>query len=867
MGRRSEEKLAKVGVKAPQPVMTEQPDTNQAAAVEPPDAKGRQKLRLPPAVERWLRGHGVELGVCLFLVLATLAVFGRTIGHDFVSYDDDNYVYGNRHVRGGLTLEAVKWALTHVHSANWHPLTTLSHMLDCSLYGLWAPGHHLTNLLLHAAGSVMLFLALRRLTGAVWRSSIVAALFCLHPLHVESVAWVSERKDVLSGLFFGLTLWAYAGYAQRPFSWVRYLAVIVLFALGLLCKPMLVTVPFLLLLLDYWPLGRWQGAGGSGQGAGGREQGARARGQGVADGRETNQGRQSSFVRLVMEKLPLMALSAGSCTVTYLIQRSAEAIGEGAPLGLRIQTALLAYVGYLMKMLWPANLALPYPPQRQPAILACVLCFLVLSGVSGAVIVAMRRGMPYLAVGWFWYVGMLVPVSGIVLIGEQAMADRYTYLPLVGIFIAMVWGGADLLGRAGVAWGFSAVAILLALCASDSYWQLRYWRDSEALYRHALAATENNVQAHTNLGIVLWGKGPERHSEAMAHFSEAIRIKGDDYHARNNLGSILYKQGNYQGAIENYLAALQAKPSYALAHNNLGVALLKLGRGAEAEQAFREALRLNPEYDDAENNLGMALAMQNRWSEAIPHYRRALELAPEEAQPHMNLGLALAAEGSVVEGVKECEAAVKMNPEDVDGHNELAKLYHSLGRLREAADQWAEVLRRNPAHAAAAKGLGMVLVKAGRGRDAVPLLQVAVAAAPRDLEARKYKAFAHVASKQPREAMAEFREILRQDPKNQNALNSLAWIEATHADAAIRHGKDALELAQKAVGLQKNDVPELLDTLAAAYAEAGRFEEAVVTARKAKKAAQQRTDRALLDGIDARLKLYESGKPYREEGP
>jgi protein O-mannosyl-transferase len=860
MGRRSKRKRA-VGVAAAAPAVVKSPQANPPATAEPVPIR-QAPLLIPSRWPARLRDHS-ELGIGLFLFVAALAVFGRSAGFDFVAYDDDAYVYDNRHVRGGLTLEGIAWAFTHVHAANWHPLTTLSHMLDCSLYGKWGGGHHLTSVLLHAVSCVVLFLALRQLTGAVWRSGFVAALFCVHPLHVESVAWISERKDVLSGLFFGLTLWAYAGYAQRPFSWGRYLGVIAIFGLGLLCKPMLVTLPFVLLLLDYWPLGRWQVAGNSDP---------------------CNSQRPALCAplpasRLILEKLPLLALSAASCVLTYLVQRGAESIAEGAPLEMRVQTVLLAYTGYLTKTVWPVGLALPYPPQRDPAVLAATLCFLLLAAISVLVII-LRRRMPWLAVGWLWYAGMLFPVSGIVMIGDQAMADRYSYLPLIGIFVALVWAVDDLWGSEWlVRWngnpphgaraklGLATAMTLLLLLAATSYRQLGNWRDTEALFRNALAVTKDNCQAHTNLGIALWKQGPEMRNEAIAHFRESLRIKPTDYHALNNYGSILEKQGDYRGAIEQYRASLRAKSNYALAHNNLGSALLVLRRANEAEAEFREALRLNPEDEDAENKLGMALAIQKRSGEAIPHYRRALDLAPQEAQPRMNLGLALVAEGAVTEGIKECQAALAMMPNDVDGRYQLAKIYRANGNLPQARNEWQEVLRRNPRHPGAAKELGKALLEAGDGQQALPLLRIALSADPNDLETRRYLAFGDLLALRPREAVNGFREILRRDPNNRDAQNSLAWIEATHTDAAIRNGKEALELAQKVVSSRPSEIPNWLDTLAAAYAETGKFQEAVETAGKAKAAAQRGNDPALAGAIDARLKLYESQKPYREARP
>ena len=645
MGRRSEEKRAKVGVKATRTAI-EPPDGDQAGGAEIPDANYGHEPLLPPGIEQWLRAHGVELGICLFLAVATLAVFGRTVWHDFVTYDDGDYVYQNRHVKEGLTPAGIRWAFTQVHSANRHPLTTLSHMLDWSLYQRWAGGHHLTNLLLHAAASVVLFLALRRLTGAVWRSGIVAALFCLHPLHVESVAWVSERKDVLSGLFFGLTLWAYAGYAERPFSWARYLGVVVLFALGLLCKPMLVTLPFLLLLLDYWPLGRWDGAG---RGRGTREAG---RGAG-SDEEEAGSGDEpkqsptaffpvadatgSPFRRLLAEKLPLMALSAASCVVTYRVQRLGRCDGRcrdaGNPpanrdSGLRTlpgDDALAGQAGgdvstgpgtrrYGHDCLRPGaggdfgGRAAVESPRRalRPGRLA------VVRGDAGA---RLRTGRDRRSIdGRSLYL---------------FAADRH--FPGAGL------GRGRVVGTAGRDMGSGAGnRVACALCVGSIH-QAGYWSDSVTLYEHALAVTPENSRAHTNLGIVFLHQGNK--DAAAEQFREALRINPRDSVAYNNAGIVEREKGNLQAAVQDYTAALEINPNFALAHSNLAVAYAALGRMVEAEQECLQALQINPDSFEAESNLGRALAEQGKYQEAVPHYRRAIELNPGLRQGAFEFGL------------------------------------------------------------------------------------------------------------------------------------------------------------------------------------------------------------------------------------
>ena len=405
--------------------------------------------------------------VCGFLLVAVAGVFGQTLGYGFVNYDDDEYVYENRHIYPGLTTKGIVWVFTHEHTANWHPLTGMSHMLDCEIYGLnkvW--GHHLTSVALHAAAAILLFLVLLRMTGRLWPRAFVAAVFAIHPLRAESVAWISERKDVLSGLFFMLTLWAYAGYVRKPFSRLRYLGVAVFFTLGLMAKPMLVTLPFVLLLLDYWPLGRFQAAG-----------------PGTAAG-----DRRRVAVRLVVEKLPLLVLVIGSCVATLWAQQKAIKAAAGYALINRLSNGLVSYVAYLFQMCWPAGLAPFYPIRSDDAMVAteAMAALLAIAGISLATLL-WRRRYPYLPVGWFWYLGMLVPVMGVVQVGGQAMADRYTYLPQIGIYLLIAWGACDLTSS----WAYrrwvcgAAATVVLAALAVRACQQTSSWRDSLTLWNRA----------------------------------------------------------------------------------------------------------------------------------------------------------------------------------------------------------------------------------------------------------------------------------------------------------------------------------------------------------------------------------------------
>src|SRR6266513_4169950 len=417
-----------------------------------------------------LRPPWLTIVICLFLAALTWLVFGQTLRHDFINYDDPRYVYENTKITSGVSLSGIAWAFTHIHSMNWHPLTTISHMLDCQVYGLKPGGHHFTNVLLHIVAAILLFLALQEMTGTFWNSAFVAAVFAIHPLRVESVAWIAERKDVLSGVFFMLTLLAYVYYVRLP-RVARYLLVLFVFACGLMSKPMLVTLPFVLLLLDYWPLARIEG----------------------------------QFWKRVLEKIPLIALSAASSVTTFLVQKGAVGHTEELPIFERINNAVVSYVLYIWQMLWPVDLAVfyPHPENRLPSweIVSC----LVLLACATVVAIALRKRRPYLITGWLWYLGMLVPVIGLVQVGWQGRADRYTYLPQIGLYIMVAWSAFDLTAplryQRAIVDGMAAV-VLGALVWAASV-QASYWRNSETLWTHALAVTPSNDVAENNLGIVL----------------------------------------------------------------------------------------------------------------------------------------------------------------------------------------------------------------------------------------------------------------------------------------------------------------------------------------------------------------------------
>src|ERR1035437_763600 len=604
-------------------------------------------------------------GVCIFLAAIIWVVFGQTLGHEFVNYDDDFYVYENPAVTRGLTLQGIIWAFTHVHCSNWHPLTWVSHMLDCQFYGLSPGGHHLTNILLHTTTAILLFLILRQMTGALWRSAFVAAVFAIHPLRVESVAWVAERKDVLSGVFFMLTIGAYARYAQRRsrvesssprsaasgsrepgargVSALDYSLLLLFFALGLMCKPMLVTLPLVLLLLDYWPLGRVTGS--------------EWRGAGKKKGKLSTLNPQPST--LLLEKLPLLGLAVASCAVTIFAQTKSILPFENMSLSLRVGNALISCVAYLGQMFWPSGLAVLYPfTAGGVGVSEVVLSLVLLAGISTGVFI-LRRRRPCFLTGWLWYLIMLAPVIGIVQVGAQARADRYTYLPQIGLYLLLTWAAADLCAgwrhrRVVLGGGSTIILMALIFCARA---QTAYWRNSESLWTHTLACTSDNFIGHNNLGIALLKTGNV--DEAMVHYQMALEINPDFAEAHNNLGNFLFQKGSVDEAMVHYQKALEINPDYAEAHYNLGYALLKMGNVDEAIAHLQKALQINPDYAEAHNNLGYALIQKGRVDEATAHFQKALQINPDYADAHNNLGNILLEKGSVDEAIIHFQKALQ----------------------------------------------------------------------------------------------------------------------------------------------------------------------------------------------------------------
>ena len=629
-------------------------------------------------------------------------VFAQTLGHDFVNYDDRVYVYANPVVTDGISWKGIVWAFTHPHARNWHPLTTLSHMLDCQLFDLRAGGHHFTNVVLHTISVLLLFFLLRDITGLFWRSLFVASVFAIHPLRVESVAWIAERKDVLSAVFFMLTLGAYVRYTLQP-AVSRYLTMSILFALGLMCKPMLVTVPFVLLLLDYWPLNR-------------------------------SQKSEVRVQKLIVEKIPLLLLSIASCVATVWAQSEQIGAMEQFSLASRIGNALVSCVIYLQQLFCPSHLAVFYP-YHAIDLWQVALAALFLLGIT-ALAFLWRRTRPYFLVGWLWYLGMLLPVIGIFQIGLQAHADRYTYLPHIGLCIAATWTVAEMsILRAHRKILFALSGIVVLALTANAWHQTSYWKNSETLWKQTLAVTSDNDVAHNNLGL----------------FYE--------------------QQRNLDEAISQYEAALQIQSAIQEARYNLSKAV-------------------------TQTNLGNALTGKGQLNAAVRHYSRAVELRPDYADGHFNLGHVLLRQGRLDDAIAEYENTLSIQPDDAEAHTSLANALLQKGSLRAAIDHYEKAI---------------------------------VSPRPSFL-----------------------------------ALNNLAWILSTCPDPTFRNATRAMELVGKANQFSQGRIPIFARTLAAAYAEGGRFDDAIRTAQIAAQLALNQGDLALANEIEKDVYLYRTQTPLRD---
>lgn len=617
----------------------------------------------------------------LLLVLIT-AVFYQITGHPFINYDDPSYIIENRHVQAGLTWEGVHWAFTTVHVGNWHPLTWISHMLDVELFGLNAERHHLVSLLLHTSNTFLLLLVLSRMTGKRLESAFVAALFALHPLHVESVAWIAERKDLLSTFFWMLTILAYLRYVKKT-GVLNYLLVALLFVGGLMAKPMLVTLPFTLMILDYWPLGRILSGN-------------------CMDANRAFRYPKISFLRSIFEKLPLFGLSAISCIITYLAQKSSDAVTpiDAYSLSVNIANALVSYIRYLGKMFWPTNLAIFYPHPGTS---------LFTWKVAGAALVIFlltflafrfRSRYPYLLFGWLWYLVTLVPVIGIVRIGSQGMADRYTYVPLVGLFVAATWYATDLNLRLRLNKAITVtMAITIIAALSFVTWrQAGYWRSSAILFQHAVYVTEINPFAHNMAGAALVAEG--RNEDALPHFQEALRLKPHFAMAHYNLALVYDIQGKVNDAEKEYKKCIEINPLKAEPYNNLGLIYLNQKRYNEAEELFKSALNLKQKNVTFYNNLALVYLQQGNFVESESLLHKALDFEPNDVETRYHLGLIYASNGRLDDAEKEFLAILSRGSVSADTYYNLGLIYMKQGRLDDAFKNLKQALSLNPSNRA-----------------------------------------------------------------------------------------------------------------------------------------------------------------------
>ncbi|MHC4865215.1 MAG: tetratricopeptide repeat protein [Planctomycetota bacterium] len=715
--------------------------------------------------------------ICAFLVFSGVLVYSRLLGADFVNFDDPIYVSENEHVSTGLTGENVLWAFSSTDVSYWHPLTWLSHMLDCEVFGLRPGLHHLSNLVLHIVNSVLVFLVFRQMTGALWRSGFLAAFFALHPLNVDSVAWVAERKNVLSTLFWLLTMWAYVRYAHRVGAW-RYLLTLLFYALGLLAKPMLVTVPFVLLLLDYWPLGRV--------------------GLGSGDAAANGAGQQLSVVfRLVREKVPFFVLSAASVYwYCRAVERPGTAISrEFVPVGLRIANALVSYAGYMGKMIWPSGLAVYYPFPDAVALWKTAGALLVLVCISVFVIVVGRRKR-YLLVGWLWFLGTLVPVIGLYQAGLwPAMADRWAYVPLVGLFVMVAWGGGDL----GARWSRQrllsvAAGVWLAALMACTWVQVGHWHDGFTLFTRALEVTRDNFIAHYNLGNILLRR--QETEKAIAHYKEAIAIHPRYVDAHYNLGIAFSDKSRYAEAIGAYQAVLRLKKGHKKVLFRLGDALAKNGQLDEALGCYSRSLEQKPDDVEVLNNFALALVKKGQIDRAIELYNKSLAITPGSVEVLNNLGNALVKQGEFAEAVGRFREALVGDADFGETHYNLANALKEMGQTEEAIEHYQEALRLKPDNIDAHYGLGLVLAQLKRYDQAATHYSKAVELNPDFGPGYYHLGVVFFNQDKIDEAIVQFRQVLRIHPDDAEMHCNLGILLAKKGsiDEAIEEFRSALRL-------------------------------------------------------------------------
>lgn len=601
------------------------------------------------------------------LILMSVLAFGGVTRLEFVNYDDDVYITENPAVLKGVSIESMRGTLTAVYGSLWHPVTTLSHQLDVEFFGTNPRGHHITNLILHTANGVLLFLFLFQITGErfPWRSAGVAALFLVHPLSVESVAWVAERKNVLSTFFWILTMWTHVRYTTRPTP-LRYAGLLTAFFLGLLSKPMLVSLPIVLLLLDIWPLARF------------------------------SPDNPRGIWNLILEKIPLFILALVFCVITYLFQLKAGSAVSLAGIGMwtRVENAVVSYVLYVGKIIWPTDLAAIYPHPGRDILLWKFLFSAPVLIYTSVMAVRSIRTAPYFTFGWFWYIVTFIPVIGLVQVGVQAMADRYTYVPVIGIYIAAAWGLPFFIRQKDRKVWIAGAGIFLAALILSTRAQVGVWRNSATLFEHALKATHENSIAHNNLGVALEREG--RLTEAIQHYTQALQINPQYATARNNLGSAMARRAEVDAAILHFSEALRINPNYAEAHFNLGVALAQKNKFEAAFREYAEALRIKPSYYKARNNMGLALMKLGRTEEAIGHFLMAIQINSADAKPYYNMGLAEMKLEKIAEAESHFREAIRISPDYAKAHQALGSVLERKRMWDEAGRHYSEALRLDP---------------------------------------------------------------------------------------------------------------------------------------------------------------------------
>jgi tetratricopeptide (TPR) repeat protein len=838
--------------------------------------------------------------IALLLGVLTCVLFLPLRNCAFLNYDDVVYVTGNPYVKGGISWASCREAMTACYGCNWHPLTTVSHMLDYEFYGLKPAGHHLTSVVLHALNTVLLFWLLRAMTGAIWRSAVVAALFAWHPLHVESVAWVAERKDLLSTFFGFLCLLAYTGYCKyrraaprtvtseaRGSQPVRskqaaatrlrwrffYFLALSFYAAGLLSKPMLVTLPFVMLLLDVWPLGRYR--------------------ESAAGASVWNRARP-----LVLEKVPFLVLCALFCVITVWVQTRGGALEslDEIPFASRVANAAVSYAKYLGRTIVPVNLAILYPhPIKFPImeVVGALLLLLLCAGIA----LWRARPQPYLMVGWFWFLGMLVPVIGLVQVGDQAMADRYTYVPIVGLFIAVVWALGDFVQRRA-AWrmvviGFGVV-VLGAMCGATRA-QLRHWKDSETVFRHALEVTRDNVWGEVNYACAMYEK--RRFAEASDHFQRALRMKPAAGLILLNLGKLSEAMGENANALDYFAQATAVSPrnvdvcvayGYSLAqagreaeaaaqyvlgeeldpHNpllqyNYGVLLSKQGRNDEAASHLREAFRLDPTMVAARLELGNLLARDGQIDSAIASFRGCIADEPTNATARVNLGILLEETGRSGEALQQYRDAVRVQPLSARARSSLGILLAKEGKPAEAELHFRRFTELEPTNANAFYNLGNVLFSQKKFPDAESTYSNALFLSPRDVQAGYKMAVCLAQQKKFAAAVGALRHTLELNPSHAAAMTDLAWLLAASAEPGLRNGPDAERLARRACALTAFSDVNARGALDAALAENGKFPEAIEAVAKTRALAVENGKPEQIAAADKRAALYREEKPYR----